>query len=261
MPEEYRSEGVQGGGEGEQPRPRARHKKHGGHGGAWKVAYADFVTAMLALFIVLWVLSQDEKIKLAVQAYFEDPSGFIKSGGAVVPVGKGTQAPVSDEQLQEALQRQLEQEADRIKDILSENPSLKDIIDQVHIEVTDEGIRMEFRDAPEFSFFEVGEARVRPEMDKTLQVLTPEIVRLKYPVAIEGHTDSRPYGTLNYTNWELSADRAASVRRLMLNYGLQPQMISEVRAYADTKLLKASNPLAAENRRVSILLKKSIGSK
>lgn len=245
--------------EKEEPfRPRPAKAKHKGHGGAWKVAYADFVTAMMALFIVLWVLSQDEKVKLAVQAYFEDPTGFIKSGGAVVPVGRGKATPAPETNMQDALKRELEREASRIRAVLSQNPALEALVDQISVEVTDEGIRMEFRDAPKFSFFDIGSAVVKPELERSLEVLAPEFSRLGYPVVIEGHTDSRPYGTPSYSNWELSADRAAAVRRVLINKGLDPSRITEVRSYADTRLLKPEDPLAAENRRVSILLKRSL---
>ncbi|MBM3328610.1 MAG: chemotaxis protein MotB [Calditrichaeota bacterium] len=255
MPDEYHAEGLP---TEDAPRPRRRHKRHGHHGGAWKVAYADFVTAMLALFIVLWVLSQDPRIKLMVQAYFQDPTGFIKSGGAVMPIGQGTPPVGEEKSLQDALQRELEREANRLRDIIEESGLPKEITDQISFEVTEEGIRMEFRDAPQFSFFDVGSAMVRNEMERTIELLTPEIVRLQYPVAVEGHTDARAYGSGSYSNWELSADRAAAVRRVMLKHGLTPQMISEVRAYADTKLLPGKDPLAHENRRVSILLKRPL---
>ncbi|MFN3820735.1 MAG: flagellar motor protein MotB, partial [bacterium] len=174
--------------------------------------------------------------------------------------GKGKSTPAPESSLQESLQRELEQEANRIRMVLQNNLTLKDLVDQISVEVTDEGIRLEFRDAPRFSFFDIGSAVVKPELERSLEILAPEIARLGYPVVIEGHTDSRPYGTTTYSNWELSADRASAVRRVLIAKGLEPTKVTEVRSYADTRLLKPEDPLAAENRRVSILLKRSLSA-
>lgn len=246
-------------GEVEAPPPRRSKHKKGGHGGAWKVAYADFVTALLALFIVLWVMGQDDKVKEAVSAYFRDPAGYMKSGGAPFTIGKGATLSQTEgqvkEALEKALEKKLEEDIARMREVLEASDVLKQISDQVIFELTDEGIRMEFRDAPKFSFFKVGSAQVSPELDEIFRILTPEIAKLQYPVAIEGHTDQRPYGMKEYGNWELSADRGNAIRRVMLKYGMAPERVSEIRAYADTRLLKPSDPYAVENRRVSILLK------
>jgi chemotaxis protein MotB len=232
-----------------------KHKKHSAHGGAWKVAYADFVTAMLALFIVLWVMGQDDKVKEAVSAYFRDPAGYMKTGGAPFSVGKGATLSPTAGQVKEAIEKKLEEEISRLQEVLAASEAMQQISDQIVFELTEEGIRMEFRDAPEFSFFKVGSAQVTPQMEELFKVLTPEICKLDYPVAIEGHTDRRPYGMRDYTNWELSADRANAVRRIMLNNGMPMERMSEVRAYADTKPIKPADPFAVDNRRVSILLK------
>ncbi len=244
------------GGEGEgHHHKRHKHAKHPHHGGAWKVAYADFVTALLALFIVLWVLGQDDKVKEAVQAYFRDPTGYSKVGGVPFTVGKGATISPADGAVKAAMEKKLEEDLKHLEEMLEETEELKKFSDQIVFELTDEGIRMEFRDAPKFSFFRIGSAQVSPELEEIFRVLTPEVVRMDYPVVIEGHTDDRAYGTKDYTNWELSADRANAIRRTMLYYGLHKERISEVRSYASTKLLKPSEPLAEENRRVSILLK------
>jgi chemotaxis protein MotB len=239
-------------------RPK-KHKKHAQHGGAWKVAYADFTTAMLALFIVLWVMSQDPTIKQAVQYYFRDPVGFLRSGAAIIPMGKGQSLSVTEDQLQDALIGNMEQEVSHIQEMMKTDEMLQKISDQIVFEVTDEGIRMEMRDAPKFSFFAIGSASVTPELMRFLELLTPEVNRIGYQVVIEGHTDSRQYGNQqNYTNWELSSDRANSVRRAMLAFNMKKENLSEVRAYADTRLLLPKNPLADENRRVSVMLKRPI---
>jgi len=248
-----------GGEEGEQSAPRRpKPKKHAAHSGAWKVAYADFVTAMMALFIVLWVLGQDDKVKQAVQSYFRDPVAYYKSGGAVIAVETDTITSTSSVALKEAINREMEEEVERMRDLLSESSALNQILDQIVFQVTDEGIRMEFRDASKFSFFNVGSAQVSPELKEIFRILTPEITNTDRGVVIEGHTDRRPYGTESYTNWELSADRANSVRRVMLSDGLQVDKINEVRAYADTRPLNNQDPFDLQNRRVSILLKNQL---
>jgi chemotaxis protein MotB len=239
-----------------QPRPRKRRRKQAPHSGAWKVAYADFVTAMLALFIVLWVMGQNDRIKEAVQAYFRDPTGYSKEGGAPVSIGKGAAMTPTEGAIKEVIEKKLEEEMGKLQEALFSDDALKAFADQIVFQLTDEGIRMEFRDAKKFSFFSIGSAIVSPELMEILRVLTPEVARLEYPVVVEGHTDRRPYGSgRDYTNWELSADRANAVRRVMLADGLPLERISEVRAYADTRLILSSDPYAIENRRVSILLK------
>ena len=219
------------------------------------MAYADFVTAMLALFIVLWVMGQNDKVKEAVQAYFRDPSGYMKQGGAPFTVGKGATLSLSEGAVKEAIEKKLEEEITRLQEVLFSSEAMRAFSDQVVFELTEEGIRLEFRDAPKFSFFQVGSALVSPQLDEIFRVLTPEIARLTYPVVIEGHTDSRPYGAKDYTNWELSADRGNAVRRIMIKYGLDTERISEIRAYAETRPIHPADPTAVENRRVSILLK------
>ncbi len=255
MNESFNPEQGAGGGESQAPN-RRKHGKHvAPHGGAWKVAYADFVTALLALFIVLWVLGQDATLKEAVQAYFRDPTGYTKVGGSAFTIGKGATISPAAGAVKEAVERKLEEDINRLQEMLEETEQLQKFSDQIFFELTDEGIRMEFRDAPKFSFFRIGSATVSPELEEIFRVLTPEIIRMDYPVVIEGHTDERPYGNMEYTNWELSADRANAIRRIMLNFGLLPERIAEIRAYASTKLLKPADPFADENRRVSIFLK------
>lgn len=254
MSEDQEKEGAGGESPEIPPPPHPKPKKHGGHGGAWKVAYADFVTAMLALFIVLWIMAQDQKVKEAVAGYFQDPIGYGKSGGAIIPK-RAPAAQTPEQKAKAELEARQKKEISRLKKLLEASELLQKIADQVVFEITDEGIRMEFRDAPKFSFFAVGSASVTNELMETFRILTPEIASQKYPVVIEGHTDRRPYGTESYTNWELAADRANSVRRIMLQYNLPLERITEVRSYADTRPLNPDDPFSATNRRVSILLK------
>jgi chemotaxis protein MotB len=239
-----------------QPRRGGKHKGHPAHGGAWKVAYADFVTAMLALFIVLWILSQDQPTKEAIQGYFRDPIGFTSSmGAAKFSASVGQTPPPTEQQIMAELERSLTSEVVRMQEIVKSNSELSSISDQIEIQVTDEGIRIEFRDNAHFNFFEVGSPNPSKQLVNLIQLLTPEIQKLDYPIAVEGHTDSRAYGGNGYTNWELSSDRANTIRRTMISGGLSPSKICAINAFADSQLYNAVDPLAPENRRVTILLK------
>jgi chemotaxis protein MotB len=246
-----------------QPLPPPKKKKvahHGGaHGGSWKVAYADFVTAMLALFIVLWILGQNEEVKKAVDAYFTDPIAFNKEmkarGTSPIPTFGLSRSPELAPPVVKPDEERAKEAIEKIKEKLTETPELSKISDQVDFQITPEGILIEVKDTEKFDFFPVGSFSMSKEFSDLLRLLSPEIAILNYPVVITGHTDRRSYGNEKYTNWELSADRANSVRREMINSGLPPEMITQVRSYADTQLRNPDDPYAPENRRVSILLK------
>ncbi len=243
-----------------QPPPRRPKKAAhgGGHGGAWKVAYADFVTAMLALFIVLWILSQDQPTKEAIAGYFRDPIGFSESmGSAKISTVPGKAPPPTTAQVMQELEKSLTEEATRMQNALQSRPEFDELSEFVDISVTDEGIRIELRDNTKFNFFEVGSANVTRQLHQLMRLLTPEIEKLGYPIAIEGHTDNRQYGGSGsgYTNWELSTERANSIRRVMIGYGLKSFRIQQVTGFSDTRPLNSGNLAAPENRRVSILIK------
>ena len=241
------------------PLPRKKIvKKHGGHhGGSWKVAYADFVTAMLALFIVLWILAQNEEVREAVDAYFTDPVAFnkaMKERRESMLTSDTTKAkdlietPISKEE-------SIEQEMEKLKATLEKNVLLSSVSEQITIEITAEGILIEIKDTEKFDFFPIGSSNMSPELKEVIKTIVPGILQVNFPVVITGHTDARSYGTAKYSNWELSADRANAVRREMLEAGLPQEIISEIRSYADTRLKNTNDPFAAENRRVSILLR------
>jgi len=224
------------------------------------VAYADFVTAMLALFIVLWILSQGEDVKEAVSQYFTDPVAYkqlMKQKGNAPTEGEFPARPNSDSagELQQSAQN-VEKAIEHLKQSVDENLQLKEIRGQVEFLYTDEGILIEVRDAAKFDFFAIGSAQMSSEMVELVRTLTPEVIQINSRVVITGHTDRRQYESGEYTNWELSADRANSVRRRMIEFGLAPDIISEIRSYADTRLRNPQDPFAPENRRVSILLLK-----
>ncbi len=235
------------------------HGGHGHHGGAWKVAYADFVTAMMAFFLVMWLVGQSPQVKAAVGGYFRDPGVFeTTKGGGVLPgstVGlkdSGVSPPPdSVKQAQEVLERA----AEHLREALQKVPALKALEDRIEITVTAEGLRIELLENEKNSFFAVGSAQLLPETVELLGVIAKELSPLGNKVALEGHTDSRPYGSRNgYTNWDLSTDRANSARRAMEGHGLREGQVDAIRGFADTRLRYPDDSLDPRNRRISIVV-------
>ncbi len=230
-------------------------KKKGGHdghhGGAWKVAYADFVTAMMALFIVLWLMSQSEQVKKAVAGYFNDPKGLSTLLGTTMSgTGNGT-IPVVDRN-QKALQdlkKNLEEEIKARED-------LEKLSKQIEITITPEGLRIELIEDKNGTFYRSGSAQLSPNGQELLALLASELKTLPNKLLIEGHTDATPYSKdANYSNWDLSADRANAARRLMQQDGVRGDQVTQVRGYADQMLRVKNNPYDPSNRRVTILVK------
>jgi len=247
--------------------------KHGGHhGGAWKVAYADFVTAMMALFIVLWILGQDEKVIQSVAGYFKDPVGFTEKMKAISVIdGSAIQLPTDKDisAIDKIKEREKEIEKlnamkDSIINDLSTNGEFENLMDQVKMEIVDEGLKMELMESNDDVFFEIGTSVLKHEAQKLLREIGKNLVVIPNKLIIEGHTDSRPYpnGGSGYTNFELSTDRANSARRVIISGGLDEGRIDEVRGYADTRLMDKKDPFNLVNRRISIIIKFSTeGSK
>jgi chemotaxis protein MotB len=243
-----------------------RIKKHGGHhGGAWKVAYADFVTAMMAFFLVMWLAAQDSRIRQAVAGYFQQPgllphelsNSIVASGqGGIDANGMPTLIQKKPDGMLEAEQRALVAAAEHIKEQMLKTPDFASLRDQVEFSVTSEGLRVELTDHPGSSFFNTGSSVLLGETVSILQVIAAEVGKLKNDVVIEGHTDSQPYvkGTA-MTNWELSADRANAARRVMVTSGLREGQLRAVRGFADQDLRIKDNPTDARNRRVSIVVR------
>ena len=181
---------------------------HGGHhGGAWKVAYADFVTAMMSLFIVLWLMGSSEKVKKAVAGYFNDPKGTASLLGTTM-AGNGVAVTIQDKN----------------------------------------GV-----------FYQSGSAKLSESGQELLTLLATELKTLPNELLIEGHTDATQYSTdNNYSNWELSADRANSARRLLQTSGVRADQVTQVRGYADQMLRVKSNPYDPSNRRISMLVKNNV---
>lgn len=235
---------------------------HGGHhGGAWKVAYADFVTAMMALFIVLWIVGQSKQVKDYVANYFKDPGAFFentKGGGAFEKQEMKVGERVTEEFLkrQEQQQEQLKQMAQKIIDEIKKSPELALLSKQIKMDMTKEGLRIELVEESHSFFFDVGTAHMKDEAKSLIGVIAKELSTVHNKIVVEGHTDSRPYArTDGYTNFELSADRANSARRIMSTAGITKGQIVEVRGYADSKLRNENDPYDITNRRISILVK------
>jgi chemotaxis protein MotB len=238
-------------------------KKKGGHGGghsggAWKVAYADFVTAMMALFIVLWIVGQSTSVKQAISMYFKDPGVFTsgRAGGILEGAQKTAAVPPPPVPFDNAAAEmaKLKAEAAKIESAISETPEFKKFIDKIHLTVTEEGLRIDLVEESEGLFFDIGKAQCKPETVKLLKVIATHLADLQNWVVVEGYTDARPYVTSGYSNWNLSTDRANSARTVMEAGGLRKNQIIQVRGFADRKLRVPDKPMDFSNRRVSILV-------
>ncbi len=234
---------------------------HGHHGGSWKVAYADFVTAMMAFFLVMWIMGMDEGVKDMVQGYFTNPVGFKRaySGGLNI-LSQGSSPIASDVQGLMILSRREQREAfertaGEIRTELTGRGLLADSGAAIEVVVTDEGLRIELMETDdEAIFFSSGSATLTNRLDQVLNTVAEELDRLPNPVVIEGHTDAAPFGRADYTNWELSVDRANAARRALLAGGLGGDRIAEVRGYAETRPKSPTEPFDPRNRRISLLL-------
>ena len=220
---------------------------HGGHhGGAWKVAYADFVTAMMALFIVLWLLNSSKQVQEAVGGYFKDPTGTAKKVGSNM-AGSGENFNLTRDnmpRLKEQLQTAMRQMVDFEK-----------LKSHIEMTVTAEGLRIELSESATGTFFDSGRAKLKADGSEMLITLAQELAKLPNKLSIEGHTDSTPYApSAVYGNWELSSDRANAARRVMQANGIRADQITQVRGFADQRLRKPEAPLDPSNRRISLIV-------
>jgi len=254
---------------------RGGHAGH--HGGAWKVAYADFVTAMMALFIVLWIVANNVTVRASVADYFRDPGAMSKTSSGVMS-GSNSMKPFSDTQPtqplvptqqlpqptgtasppQQAEVEKLRLEGDRLMQMIAAIPDLKKFKDQIEIKITKDGLRIELIEQSEGLFFDIGSARLKPDAMQLLRLIASRIGTFPNDVVIEGHTDSRPYTRSGYNNWDLSTDRANSARRVIEENGIRERQITSVNGYADRRLKNPDKPLDYSNRRVTILVAFSI---
>jgi chemotaxis protein MotB len=267
--------------------------RHAHHGGAWKVAYADFVTAMMAFFIVMWILASSEEVKQQVSDYFNNPleysifTGERKTGSIPVDLdladpkssykedNKSNQIIKFDKETTDSLYSKFMQKAfmdsadaakrvsklnmeinSIIKELIASKPDLSTILESIKMEMTKDGLRIELIESTESCFFEVGSAKLSKEAESILKILGNEIGKLPNYIDLEGHTDSRAYkGLKGYSNWDLSTDRANSARKILQISGLWDGQLNKVTGFADQQLRNPENPFDMTNRRVSILVK------
>lgn len=254
----------------------------GHHGGSWKVAFADFATAMMAFFLVLWLTAtaSPEQIK-AVEGYFRDPVGFTE-GGSPSPVDLEGSASVVNEAspniepgqiaindhvvdaLSETLeQRRMEELFQELKQRIEENETLQEFKNQLLIDITDEGLRIQIVDRSGRPMFDSGKAELKYYSQGILFELAKTLGAVDNKLSITGHTDATPFGGRpGYTNWELSADRANTARRALVAGGVRGQQIARVVGLSDSILFDQDEPTAPVNRRISIIVlnKKTVNS-
>jgi chemotaxis protein MotB len=232
---------------------KAAHAGH--HGGAWKVAYADFVTALMSLFIVLWLMNTSKPVQVAVAGYFKDPTGKSKQAGAG-GTAKGAGANQMGSGQNFVLTKDnVAQLRERLEKSIREVHDFEKLKSHIEITVTSEGLRIELLESATGTFFDLGSPEPNDAGKELLGKLAHELGQMPNEVSIEGHTDSAPFARGgDYGNWELSADRANSARRLMQRRGLTEKQVSQVRGYADQKLRKANDPLDPSNRRISVIV-------
>jgi chemotaxis protein MotB len=238
-------------------------KKGGGHhGGSWKVAYADFVTAMMAFFLVMWILGMDEGTRKSVESYFQDPVGFQQGSSAgisPISVGVTPMSPPSTpvvrvvSRAEEA--RELQTVGERIRTKIHSSRGLGTISAQIEIVMTEEGLRIELIETDQGeTFFAFGAADLKPAARLALSLIAEEMLDEEMAMVVEGHTDAVPFGSSRYSNWELSADRANAARRALEASGMDPERIKGIKGHADRYLRVPGDPLHPSNRRISILL-------
>ncbi len=228
---------------------------HGGHhGGAWKVAYADFVTALMSLFIVLWLMGSSEKVRRAVAGYFNDPKGTASLLGTTMSGNSASTTP-TDQNL-----KMLQQLKEKLEKEIAARKDLEKLKKQIEITITPEGLRIELIEDKNGTFYQLGSAELSRNGQELLALLAGELKTLPNKLQIEGHTDATPYSRgADYSNWELSADRANAARRLLQSDGVGPDQVTQVRAYADQMPRDKANPFDPANRRITILVKNDNG--
>lgn len=239
---------------------RVKKPGHGGHhGGAWKVAYADFVTAMMAFFLVMWLLAVlSIETKRAIAEYFRSFSIFegTKSGGTGKGIGMVGGGPIKIDPEQGGLKFFKDFQARIAMEIVGiiETNINKEQREQILVAATSDGIRIEMVEKTGSPLFESGRANLVKVGENIVKAVSESIKNMPNDIIIEGHTDAHQYQMAGYTNWELSADRANAVRRELINDGIDASRIKQVASFADNLPIKRDDPYAPINRRVSILL-------
>jgi chemotaxis protein MotB len=259
---------------------RIKRYAAGHHGGAWKIAFADFATAMMAFFLVLWLMSSaTPQQKIQIAGYFKDPIGFTESGTPYIIDLGGSPALAPDKTLNpevqsepqpdktktesdqaETLAEQVEQERldmllQELQTKVEENPQLKKFKDQIQFEITQDGLRIQIMDAENRPMFDIGSARLKPYFEDILLAMADTIKSVPNKISVSGHTDATPYaGTGEFGNWELSANRANAARRALVAGGYPESQVARVVGYASSSLYDKEHPQSAVNRRIDIIV-------
>ena len=264
---------------------RVKKGGHGHHGGAWKIAYADFVTAMMAFFLLMWLLgSTSEGDKKGLADYFGTPlkiallnggsgagdaSHVIKGGGQDMTRSAGQVKRGDIESKRKTVNLQalkaeqhraekarLEQLKAKVEDKIASNPKLAAMKSQIRLDMTRDGLRIQIVDENQRPMFASGSAVVQPYMRELLREIGAVLAEVPNRLTLEGHTDAAPFvgGDLGYGNWELSADRANASRRELMAGSLPEDRMLRVQGLAASTLFEAKDPLAASNRRISIIV-------
>lgn len=239
------------------------------HGGSWKIAYADFMTAMMAFFMVMWLLSiSTPKQLVGIAEYFRMPLKVAINGGDKSSLSSSV-LPGGGPDVMSRIQAELEQsendaeDAERLREVkeqldkmIESNPVLKQLRAQLLIDITSEGLRIQIVDTNNRPMFELSSAKVEPYMRVILREIAPVLSELPNKLTLSGHTDATPFvqGEKNYSNWELSTDRANASRRELVMGGLAEQKVLRVMGLATTMNLNKQDPLDPVNRRISIIV-------
>ncbi|MDH1869925.1 flagellar motor protein MotB [Pseudomonas chengduensis] len=261
---------------------RVKKTAGGHHGGAWKIAFADFATAMMAFFLVMWLMtSATPEQKKAISGYFQDPIGFTESaspyvidlGGTPTPAPERTLNPdisetpesqpdesgVSTDQI-ETLAEKMEQERlelllQELQNKVEENPELQRFKDQILFEITQDGLRIQIMDAENRPMFALGSASLQPYFEDILLAMADTIRAVPNKISISGHTDAKPFvGRGDFGNWELSSDRANAARRTLVAGGYPDEQVARVVGYASSALFDREDPFNPVNRRIDIVV-------
>ena len=261
---------------------RVKKTAGGHHGGAWKIAFADYATAMMAFFLVMWLMtSATPEQKKAISGYFQDPIGFTESaspyaidlGGTPTPAPERTLNPdisetpesqpdesgVSTDQI-ETLAEKMEQERlelllQELQNKVEENPELQRFKDQILFEITQDGLRIQIMDAENRPMFALGSANLQPYFEDILLAMADTIRAVPNKISISGHTDAKPFaGRGDFGNWELSSNRANAARRTLVAGGYPDEQVARVVGYASSALFDREDPFNPVNRRIDIVV-------
>jgi chemotaxis protein MotB len=238
---------------------RKKRRAHGHHGGAWKVAFADFMTSMMALFLVLWLVTQSSEVRTAIAGYFQDPMGRAGEFGMSVIPGEGAPMLPTTPSVQIAMadgrKEQLMQLSERIRSALPDSLDLGDLQRYVEVTEVEEGLRISLLEDSSDVFFPRSAAQPLPQAVTLFEAIGRVLGAVGYEILLEGHTDAAPFtGGAAYDNWELSADRANAVRRAMMAGGVRNTQVVGVRGLADRSPRVPADPFAPQNRRVTVLV-------